>query len=122
MTRLEHCTKAVWRLAKTSLLMRGRSNDTVGTLNERLSGDWHEQVCSCEAVGMTQLKHCTRALWRFARTGLFMRGHGNDIARGPSGDWQEQACECEAMAMTHLEHCTKRFLVIGKNRFDSAKP
>ena len=34
MTHLEHCTRAFWRLARTGLFMRGRSNDTIGTLHE----------------------------------------------------------------------------------------
>ena len=34
MTPLEHCTRAFWRLARTSLFVRGSSNDTIGTLHE----------------------------------------------------------------------------------------
>ena len=34
MTHLEHCTTAFWRLARTGLFMRRRSNDTIGTLHE----------------------------------------------------------------------------------------
>ena len=42
--------------------MRGRSNDTIGTLHEGLSGDWQEQACSCEAVAVTQLEHLHEGL------------------------------------------------------------
>ena len=113
MTQLEHCTKGFLAMARTSLFMRGRSNDTIGTLHERLSGDWQEQACLCEAVAMTQLEHCTRAFWRLARTGLFVRGRSNDtigtLHEGSSGDWQELAGSCEVVAMTQLEHCTRAF-------------
>ena len=34
MTQLEHCTRAFWRFGRTSLNLRGRSNDTIGTLLE----------------------------------------------------------------------------------------
>ena len=33
--------------------MRGRRNDTIETLHERLSGDSQEQACLCEAIAMT---------------------------------------------------------------------
>ena len=34
MTHLEHCTRAFWRWARTSLIVRDHSNDTIGTLHE----------------------------------------------------------------------------------------
>ena len=34
MTQLDYCTRAFWRLARTSLFMRRRSNDTIGKLHE----------------------------------------------------------------------------------------
>ena len=34
MTQMENCTRAFRRLARIGLMMRGRSNDTIGTLHE----------------------------------------------------------------------------------------
>ena len=45
---------------------------------------------------MTQLEHCTRAFWRLARTGLFMRGRSS-VTNGTLHEG---------------------FRAIGKNRFD----
>ena len=70
MTQMEDCTRALWRWARTSLFMRGRSNDTFGILYERLSDDWQEQTCLCEAVAMTQLEHCTKGFLAIGKNWL----------------------------------------------------
>ena len=76
--------------------MRGRSNDTIGTLHEGLSGDWQKQVCFCEAAAMTQWEQCTKGFLAIGKNKFdFCRGGSNDTiwnsARGLSGVSQEQA-------------------------------
>ena len=47
--------------------MRGGSNDTIGTVHERLSVDWQKQVCFSEAAAMTQVEHCMKGFLAIAK-------------------------------------------------------
>ena len=44
MTPLKHLHEGFLAIGRTSLFVRGSSNDTIGTLHEGLSGEWQERV------------------------------------------------------------------------------
>ena len=66
MTHLEHCTRNCKRLARTSLFMRGRSNDTLGTLHEGLQAIGKNKLVYARPA-MTQVEDCMKGFLAIAK-------------------------------------------------------